>query len=201
MEMVGGKQSIQRKIRQVAGFQFLNESITTDKIPDEFIGKKDKINLVVIGKILQSKEGCACPMGSLTKEFLKKLNLRNNEIAITDMEAGIEHFGRGIEEYVDVVIIAVEPSYESINVALKIKELAEQSKARKIFAVINYNRPVNENIKEKIEKMVKGKFGNVFSIPYSEEILNFGIVSEKFSESRDVRESVKGLAVQILREI
>jgi len=150
---------------------------------------------------LQSKEGCACPMGSLTKEFLKKLNLRNNEIAITDMEAGIEHFGRGIEEYVDVVIIAVEPSYESINVALKIKELAEQSKARKIFAVINYNRPVNENIKEKIEKMVKGKFGNVFSIPYSEEILNFGIVSEKFSESRDVRESVKGLAVQILREI
>ena len=62
----------------------------------------------------------------------------NNEIAITDMEAGIEHFGRGIEEYVDVVIIAVEPSYESINVALKIKKLAEQSKVRKIFAVINY---------------------------------------------------------------
>ncbi|CEG13675.1 conserved hypothetical protein [groundwater metagenome] len=199
MEMVGGKQSIQRKLRQAVGSQFLSKGLTIDEIPDEFIQKKGKINLVVIGKILQSNEGCACPMGSLTKEFLKKLNLRNNEIAIADMEAGIEHFGRGIEEYIDVLVIAIEPSYESIGLALRIKELAEQSKIKKIFAVINYNKPVSQNIKEKIEKMNGEKFESVFSIPYSEEILNFGIVSDKFSESGDVRESVKCLAAQILQ--
>ncbi|OQX17987.1 MAG: hypothetical protein BWK75_07000, partial [Candidatus Altiarchaeales archaeon A3] len=201
MEMVGGKQSIQRKLRQAVGFQFLSKCLTMDEIPDEFIAKNDKINLVVVGKILQSNEGCACPMGSLTKEFLKKINLRNNEIAIVDMEAGIEHFGRGIEEYVDVLVIAIEPSYESICLALRIKELAKQSKIKKIFAVINYNKPVSQNIKEKIEKIVREKFESVFSIPYSEEILNFGILSEKFSESEDVKESVKCLADKILREI
>ncbi|PKP57501.1 MAG: ATP-binding protein [Candidatus Altiarchaeales archaeon HGW-Altiarchaeales-2] len=198
MKMVGGKQSIQRKLRQAVGFQFLSKGLTIDEIPDEFIAKKDKINLVVVGKILQSNEGCACPMGSLTKEFLKKLNLRNNEIVVADMEAGIEHFGRGIEEYVDVLIVAIEPSYESIGLALRIKELAEQSKIKKI---INYNKQVSQNIKEKIEDIVREKFESVFSIPYSEEILNFGIISEKFSEGEDVRESVKCLAAQILREI
>ncbi|MDI6730841.1 MAG: AAA family ATPase [Candidatus Altarchaeum sp.] len=201
MEMVGGKQSIQRKLRQTVGFQFLSKSLTIDEIPDEFIQKKDKINLVVIGKILQSNEGCACPMGSLTKEFLKKLNLRNNEIAIVDMEAGIEHFGRGIENYVDVLVIAIEPSYESIGLALRIKELAEQSNIKKIFAVINYNKSVSQNIKEKIEKIIREKFELVFSIPYSEEILNFGIISEKFSEGENVRENVKCIAAQILQEI
>ncbi|PKP60127.1 MAG: ATP-binding protein [Candidatus Altiarchaeales archaeon HGW-Altiarchaeales-1] len=201
MKMVGGKQSIQRKLRQAVGFQFLSKGLTMDEIPDEFIAKKDKINLVVVGKILQSNEGCACPMGSLTKEFLKKLNLRNNEIVVADMEAGIEHFGRGIEKYVDVLIVAIEPSYESIGLALRIKELAEQSNIKKIFAVINYNKQVSQNIKEKIEDIVREKFESVFSIPYSEEILNFGIISEKFSEGEDVRESVKCLAAQILREI
>jgi len=198
MEMVGGKKSIQRKLRQAVGFQFSNESLTIDEIPDEFIKKNDKINLVVIGKILQSKEGCACPMGALTKEFLKKLNLRNNEIAVVDMEAGIEHFGRGIDDYVDVLVIVIEPSFESINIALKIKELAQQSKIKKIFTVINYNKPVNQNIKEKIESIVREKFNKVYTIPYSEKILNFGILSGDFSEDAYVRESVNAIADQIL---
>jgi len=198
MEMVGGKKSIQRKLRQAVGFQLLSKSITTDEIPDEFLKKKNKIALVIIGKILQSAEGCACPMGSLTKELLKKINLRNDEIAIVDMEAGIEHFGRGIDEYVDIVIIVIEPSYESINIGLKIKELVKQSKPKKIIAVINYNKLVNENIKRRIEGIVKERFENIFSIPYSEEILNFGITSDKFLESENIKRCVKDIATKIL---
>ena len=59
--------------------------------------EKDGIRLVAIGKILQSLEGCACPMGVLSREFLKKLRLKDKEITIVDMEAGVEHFGRGVE--------------------------------------------------------------------------------------------------------
>jgi CO dehydrogenase maturation factor len=46
---------------------------------------------VSIGKILQSLEGCACPMGVLSREFLKKLYLNENTVAVVDMEAGVEH--------------------------------------------------------------------------------------------------------------
>jgi len=92
----------------------------------------------VVGKIHQSLEGCACPMGVLTREFLKRLHLAENEVAVVDMEAGIEHFGRGIETSVDASVAVVEPSLESINLALHIQGLAEDSGA--VFAGVVVNK-------------------------------------------------------------
>ena len=42
--------------------------------------------------------------GCLNREFLKKLKLDKNELVIVDMEAGVEHFGRGIEDSIDTVL-------------------------------------------------------------------------------------------------
>jgi CO dehydrogenase maturation factor len=36
-----------------------------------------------------------------------------------DTEAGVEHFGRGMETSIDSVLIVVEPSFESLEVAQK----------------------------------------------------------------------------------
>jgi len=35
----------------------------------------------------------ACPMGALSREFLERLCLKEDEVAFVDMEADIEHFG------------------------------------------------------------------------------------------------------------
>ena len=40
------------------------------------------------------------------------------------MEAGVEHFGRGIETSIDTVLAMVEPSLESVELAAKVKSLA-----------------------------------------------------------------------------
>ena len=56
-------------------------------------------------------------MGVLTREFLKKLRLGEKEMAIVDMEAGVEHFGRGIDEAIDRVLVVVEPGFASLAVA------------------------------------------------------------------------------------
>jgi len=90
-----------------------------------------------IGKILQSMEGCACPMGVLSREFLKKLVLAEDELVFVDMEAGVEHFGRGVETSIDSVIIVVEPPLESINVGQKIHELATGIGIKNVWAVMN----------------------------------------------------------------
>ena len=42
-------------------------------------------------------EGCACPMGVVSKEFIKKLKLNDQEVLIVGIEAGIKHFGKGVE--------------------------------------------------------------------------------------------------------
>ena len=39
------------------------------------------------------------------------LQLREAEVVIMDMEAGIEHFGRGTGNSTDAVLMVVDPSY------------------------------------------------------------------------------------------
>jgi len=134
MELVGGKKSLKKKLNQP---NILSETqISLEHIPARHILKKDGLMLVSIGKILQALEGCACPMGVLSREFLKKLHLREDEITIVDMEAGVEHFGRGIDTSIDGVLLVVEPSLESITLAEKIRGLATGMEKR-VWAVLN----------------------------------------------------------------
>jgi len=134
MELVGGKDKLKEKMGQP---NILAESrITTEDLPSKYVLSRNALKLVSIGKILQSLEGCACPMGVLSREFLNKLHLESNEIAIVDMEAGVEHFGRGIDTGIDTILLVVEPSLESITIAEKIKGFATDIK-KNARAVLN----------------------------------------------------------------
>jgi len=134
MELVGGKKKLKEKMSHP---NVLAEShFSIKEIPPRHLIRRNGLALVSIGKILQALEGCACPMGVLNREFLKKLRLGEKEIAIIDMEAGVEHFGRGIDEGIDKVLLVVEPSFESIAVAEKIKGLAS-GLDKAVLAVLN----------------------------------------------------------------
>jgi CO dehydrogenase maturation factor len=149
MELVGGKDSLKAKMGNV---NILNESsIAIKDIPEQFVLKKEGIKFVAVGKILQSLEGCACPMGVLSREFLKKLVLQDEELVIVDMEAGVEHFGRGVDTSIDSVLIVIEPPLESINVGQKIHELASGMRIKNVWAIINKTPSVDVVIRMKKE--------------------------------------------------
>ncbi|MBW1863959.1 MAG: ATP-binding protein [Deltaproteobacteria bacterium] len=146
MELVGGKKKLKEKMSQP---NILAENhFSIKEIPSRHLIKRNGLALVSIGKILQALEGCACPMGVLSREFLKKLRLDEKEIAIIDMEAGVEHFGRGIDEDIDRVLLVVEPSFESIALAEKIKGLAS-GLDKAVSAVLN--KIDSERIAHKLE--------------------------------------------------
>ena len=145
MELAGGKKAVRRQMRSEFSrgqsedkmSVLARDNISTEDLSYPYVLQKDGIGLVSIGKILQSLEGCACPMGVLSREFLKKLSLRDKEIGIVDMEAGVEHFGRGVETSVDNVLIVVEPSMESITLAERVNNLAGGSGVSNTLAVLN----------------------------------------------------------------
>lgn len=115
MELAGGRAIVKEKM---AGSTLLNDrQITLKNIPSDYFQPRDTLFQVSIGIILQAMEGCACPMGVLAREFLRKLRLGEKEMAIVDMEAGVEHFGRGIDEAIDRVLVVVEPGFASLAVA------------------------------------------------------------------------------------
>jgi len=150
MELIGGKKKLKEKMRNP---NVLAEShLFVKDIPSGHLIRRNGLMLVSIGKILQAFEGCACPMGVLNREFLKKLRLSKNEIAIIDMEAGVEHFGRGIDESIDRVLLVVEPSFESIALAEKIKKITAGMN-RAASAVLN--KIDSEKIAHKLEGELK----------------------------------------------
>jgi CO dehydrogenase maturation factor len=113
------------------------EHIAFEDIPREHVATRDSLSLVNIGKILHSMEGCACPMGVLSREFLNRLRLEEDEVALVDTEAGVEHFGRGVDSSMDTVLVVVEPSYESLRLAEKVRAMAEGLGVRRMYAVLN----------------------------------------------------------------
>ncbi|MFH1002859.1 MAG: P-loop NTPase [Chloroflexota bacterium] len=144
IDLLGGKQKLEQEIvaRVRAGeteetIQLVREELSVASIPPEYILEQDGLRLVIVGKILMALEGCACSMGIVSRSFLKKLCLETDEVAIIDLEAGVEHFGRGVETNVDGVLVVVEPSIDSLEVAEKISQLAGQIQIADVWAVLN----------------------------------------------------------------
>ena len=195
MDAVGGKRSLQQKM--VARFSSGEsepkmEVLSEDKIllrdiPHHYMVGGDNLRLVNIGKILQSLEGCACPMGVLSREFLRKLSLEANEVAIVDMEAGVEHFGRGIETSIDTVLVIVEPSLESVELAAKVKSLAAEAGVSRIWAVLNKIGPdeIALRLKEELRKRGVEVIG---LIHYDAEIFQACLEGRKLSGDRSAQE-------------
>lgn len=167
MEFLGGKRGLKEKMSRPS---LLAESdIPIESIPQQHLLKRNGLLLVSIGKILQSLEGCACPMGVLSREFLKKLRLKKDELVIVDMEAGVEHFGRGVEASLDSVLIVVEPSFESLELAGRVNSMAASIGIKNIWAVLN--KVSSPEIASKLEgELVKRNVSIIGCIHYDPEV-------------------------------
>ena len=122
----GGKQkALQDMMLSDFTHQFFNGTWMIQDIPEGYYSEKDGIKLMASGKIHTANEGCACTMGNVLTQFIEHLILAKDEYALIDMEAGIEHFGRGIDNGVDLILMVVEPSYESLTLTEKVSELGQ----------------------------------------------------------------------------
>jgi CO dehydrogenase maturation factor len=189
MELVGGKKSLQQKMAQT---NILSETqIATAHIPEHYLLQKNGLKLVAIGKILQSLEGCACPMGVLSREFLKKLALAEDELAIVDMEAGVEHFGRGVETSIDSVLVVVEPPLESVNVGQKIHDLASGIGVKNVWAILN--KVPSDEIATRLKAELKERHIEAVGCIYFD--------ADIFRSSLDGRMPAKGVAVREIKDV
>lgn len=108
-----------------------------DDIPDEMGVTYNGVRLLLLGCIPQGGGGCFCPENVLLKNLVRHLLVQPEEALIIDMEAGLEHLGRGSTGYVDALIIVVEPGQRAINTARQIKKLGEDLHIKQIMIVGN----------------------------------------------------------------
>jgi CO dehydrogenase maturation factor len=120
---------------QVGAMFRLNPKV--DDLPEKYSLEYNGIRLMVMGRVKKGGTGCYCPENALLKALIDHLFLGRNEVVILDMEAGIEHLGRGTSRVVDKLIVVVEPGRRSLETAYTIKQLAKDIGLQNIAVVGN----------------------------------------------------------------
>jgi len=108
-----------------------------DDIPERYSLQKDNIKLVILGNILKGGGGCFCAENVLLKNLLSYIFIERDEYVIVDMEAGLEHLGRGSTAYIDAFIVIVEPGLRSFQTAYHVKKLASDLGIKDVYIVGN----------------------------------------------------------------
>jgi CO dehydrogenase maturation factor len=108
-----------------------------DDIPERYCKEYNNVKLLTLGTVEKGGSGCICPEAVLLKQLTSHLVLQNKDIVVMDMEAGIEHMGRGTAQGVDVFIVVIEPGIRSIQTYYHVKKLAADLGVKKVFVVGN----------------------------------------------------------------
>jgi len=174
----GGKRMVAEKLlKAMKGegerFSVFGEGIRTSNIPEEYMSKRRGINLLAIGKIRNFGEGCACPFNALSADFLRMLKLNEGEFALVDTDAGVEHFGRGVETGCDLLLMVIDPSQESIRLAEKVNKIAEEA-GKSLYYVLN--KTDEETAKFLLDSVDQNKVVSV--IPEDKRVFRNGLVGE-----------------------
>jgi len=149
------------------GFFKLNPKV--DDLPEKIaVPVGERIRLMVMGGVKKGGTGCVCPESILLKNLVQHLILRRDEVVVLDMEAGIEHLGRGTSKAVNCLLVVVEPGQRSIETAMRIKELAHDIGLSNIALVGNKIRG-DKDRDYLLQRLPEFRF--LGFIPYDDQII------------------------------
>jgi len=126
----------------VGGFFTLNPRV--DDIPERFSVLHRGVRLLEMGSVDLGGSGCICPESAMLKTLFTHLLFREDDILLLDMYAGVEHLGRATVDFVDAMLVVVEPTRRSLGTARQIKKLANDIGLQRLYLVGNKVRNEEE---------------------------------------------------------
>jgi CO dehydrogenase maturation factor len=119
------------------GGGFFNIAPEVNDLVERFSVRQGNIRLLVMGTITSGGSGCACPESAVLRALTREIVTGEQGVLLMDMEAGLEHLGRGTSRYMDALIIVAEPTQASARTAERIIALARDLALEKLFVVAN----------------------------------------------------------------
>ena len=181
----------------VGGFFTLNPKV--DDIPERFSATRGRIRIMRMGTVKKGGAGCVCPESTLLRTLVIHLLIERKEAVVLDMEAGIEHLGRGTATAVDQLVVVVEPGRRSIQTAERIRDLAADIGLTRISVVGNKIR--SEAEKDFLQKAMQG-FQILGFIPYSEALIEADMEGRSaYEHALDLRDKAHSIVSKLIESI
>ncbi len=163
---------IDERVRGPMGTYRLNPKV--DDIFEAYSARnEDGVRVLVLGTIEKGGDGCFCPENAFLRAILRHAIFREKDVLLLDMEAGIEHLGRGTAKGVDLLIAVVEPGMRSFETLERIEKLAGDIGIERIGVVVN-KYIESDRAKELVEKIDHPLLG---VIPYSQDFVKADLES------------------------
>ncbi|NLT34780.1 MAG: AAA family ATPase [Gaiellales bacterium] len=180
----------------LGGFFRMNPRV--DDLPERLSLSVNGVRLMVMGTVKKGEGGCVCPESVLLKSLIKHLLIARDEVVILDMEAGIEHLGRGTAAGVGAMLVVVEPGARSVRTAEAVRRLAQDIGIPRLLVVLNKARPGDE---ERMSAVLDG-FEMLGSLPFSEGVLQADLQDQvPYATAPEYVAAVRDLARELQKRV
>lgn len=123
-------------------FYSLNPEV--DDVLDQYSLKMGNIKFFKMGAVKQGGTSCYCRENSFLNSLVNSLLLKNDDVVVLDMGAGIEHLTRGTSKGVDAIIVVTEPTKVSVQTAKVVQNLAKELEIKNVKFIGNKIRRAEE---------------------------------------------------------
>ncbi len=186
----------------VAGVYRLTFAVD-DIVRDYSVPTPCGVHLIVMGTIKSMGAGCTCSANAVVRALLHHMLVKRDEAVLVDMEAGVEHLGRGTAKNVDALLVVTDSSIKSLETARHIDRLAEDAGLKHVFLI--GNKVATPPQREAIEAFAKvNKLNLVHVVPYDDEVVTAEMrgetpITRKESSAMQNIESLGAKIVKMVR--
>jgi len=153
-------------------------SFTVDDIVRDYsVSTPFGVNLIVMGTVQSMGSGCMCAPNAVIRALLRHLIVDRNEAVVLDLEAGVEHIGRGTARQVDALLIVADSNLKSLEIAKHIHDLAANAGMKQLYLI--GNRIMNEAQKKAVKSFAQKNGLNLLTfIPFDEKVTEADMLGE-----------------------
>ena len=116
---------------------FINMNPKVDDLLEGLSTEVRGMHLLLMGTVAGAGSGCGCAPNTLLKATLAHLLVWRAQRVLVDLEAGVEHLGRGTISSVDGLVVVSEPSIRGLQTASRISSMARDLGLKKQVLVLN----------------------------------------------------------------
>jgi CO dehydrogenase maturation factor len=148
-----------------------------DIIRDYSVNTPLGVNLIVMGTVKAMESGCMCAPNAVVRAMLRHLMVERNEAVVMDLEAGVEHIGRGTAKAVDALLIVADSNLKSLEIAKHIHDMASAANMKQLYLI--GNRIMNDAQKVAVQNFAEKNGLNLLTfVPFDQKVIEADMLGE-----------------------